>query len=211
MYYDSVDKIMMYISSLVKGEITVEDKVFSEKNIFVSPKILKEIACVRGCGACCPSFTLDYLPNEAPKGTLEREVYSKKIYTYPFNADLKHCEKLNLKNGDCTIHEHRLFTCDFELLRFKQFTKENKVIIGTYPYGRCWNMTRYNGEKGGCCVFKSYNEEYKNEVIRKLYRLKDWISYFEIPTYIDELISCVKNMNNDDGKLIFLNHKNLLF
>jgi len=28
----------------------------------------------------------------------------------------------------------------------------------------------------------------KGDIIRKLYRLKNWIDYYEVPTYIQELI-----------------------
>jgi hypothetical protein len=40
--------------------------------------------------------------------------------------------------------------------------------------------------------------------------LKDWIEYYNIPTYIDELIDCVSLMNDDKGKPIFLNDKKII-
>ena len=135
----------------------------------------------------------------------KRIVRGKEIYTYPFTKGLVHCEKLSLENGDCLIHTHRPFSCDFEMLRFKQYKNENKVLIGTFPFGRCWALTQYNGTKGGLCVTKSYSPEYKEDVIRKLTRLKDWIDYYGIETYINELIDVVKDMTGYEKKVITLN------
>ena len=206
---DSVDKIFCYIQSLVKGEVKIENFVFKEKKITVSPMILREIECVRHCGACCPSFSLDYLPNEDKlDNCVEREAYGKKVWTVYPNKGAKHCIYLSKENGDCLVHTCRPFTCDFEMLRFKQYVRENKVLIGTYPFGRCWALTQYNGIKGGLCISKCYSEEYKQDVIRKLYRLKDWIDYYEIPTYIQELIDYVKSLNSCEGDVCWLNRSN---
>ena len=110
MYADSVDKIMMYMTSLIKGDVVIDGKKYSEKKIIVSPLMLREIKCCRNCGACCHiSFTLDYLPNERPGNSCEREAYGKKIYTIFPDKNLNYCQYLNLDNGNCNIHSHSPF------------------------------------------------------------------------------------------------------
>lgn len=204
---DSVDKIFCYIQSIVKGEVKIGNFTFKEKKIEVSPLILREIECIRHCGACCSTtFTLDYLPDEDKlENCIEREAYGKKVWTVYPDKGQKGCKYLSKENGDCLVHTCRPFTCDFEMLRFKQYVHENKVLIGTFPFGRCWALTQYNGTKGGICKKKGYSKEYKEDVIRKLYRLKDWIDYYEVPTYIQELIDYVKTLDSCEGKVYWLN------
>lgn len=209
MFMDSTGKIFQtYISQIVRGTQTVNDVEVHEKEIVLSPMILREIKCAC-CGGCCNgNWTIDYLPEEPrPKEDCDiREVAGKIIYTArETGIPGRRCYYNDVETGFCRTHDARPLTCDFECIRFKCF--KDKVIIGTYPYGRSWQLLRCDGGRGSRCIIGTPNEEYRGDVLRRLHRLKQWIDYYGIETYIQEIISAVKTMPLEQKNAIIINPK----
>jgi hypothetical protein len=62
---DSVDKIMTaYVAAVCAEPFTYKRKHYPVKKLVVSPLILRGFTCPPMCGGCCPTFSLDYLPDE---------------------------------------------------------------------------------------------------------------------------------------------------
>lgn len=142
MNQDSTDKILGYLDAVRAGS----------KPLRLGPTLLRGYACPERCGGCCPVFTLDYLPGDAmPDGVEEREVQGVTIYTDKQQGHKgKHCRRLDLATGRCTIHGRHPFSCDFELVRFNIFAERyvpNQVAVRLF--GRGWNMLRVEHAPGG--------------------------------------------------------------
>lgn len=69
---DSVDKIVKYFAAMTEQEFTYKEKRISPKPLTVSPLLLRDFSCPPNCGACCPVFTLDYLPTEQWPDSIEK-------------------------------------------------------------------------------------------------------------------------------------------
>lgn len=200
---DSVSKIVeSYFSSVTWTEFSYKKKIHRPKILRVSPSVFfKTMTCVAGCGGCCHRFSLDYLPDEvkrvsskslnlAPR-SIEFDGRIVEIYSdcQTDNAD-HYCRHLQKNDGRCGIHQSHPFSCDFELLRFS--CSDDSSLFGHRSFGRAWQMLKINGERGADCEWKdsSYSETQKNDVVRKLRRLKEWSDYFglaetALPTMID--------------------------
>lgn len=191
---DSLRKIFeCYIIPLIKNELKYKNKVYQPlEKIIISPTIFRKIICKEKCGACCLKYTMDFLPSEQkPKIKLTKRIFeNKEIFTfYSSDKNKIYCDLLDTKTGLCTIHFLKPFSCDFEMIRFKYFKSKKTVYIGNYQYRRAWNMLKINNERGALCeTINLYREENKEEVLRKFKRLKSYIDYFQIDTYINEII-----------------------
>ena len=145
---DSVEKVFSYLEAA------------SVENIDVSPLFFREYDCPEFCGGCCPKFSLDYFEGSARHENLKklypmaaerlllRKVNGVRIWT-EWQSGGGFCMYLNKKNGRCGIHKANPFTCAFELMKF--ITKRDKVILINKLYGRGWNLTKIDGEKGALC------------------------------------------------------------
>src|SRR5208283_3722747 len=72
---DSVEKIIdRYFTAVAKKPFEFNGKVYGPKPLFVSNQLARGYTCPLNCGACCPVFTLDYLPDveETPKDVRKR-------------------------------------------------------------------------------------------------------------------------------------------
>lgn len=210
MFMDSTGKIFQsYMAQIVKGTQTIDGKEYSEKKIVVSPMILREIKCAC-CGGCCNgNWTIDYIPGEPrPEQDCEpRERAGKTIYTArETGIPGRRCYYNDTQTGFCKTHDARPLSCDFECIRFKCF--KDKVLIGTYPYGRAWQLKRYDGGRGSRCIIGEPNEEYRQDVLRRFARLKAWIGYYGIQTYVDEIIFAIRTMALDEKSAIIINPSN---
>jgi Fe-S-cluster containining protein len=188
-YIDSVDKIVYsYFRACVKRPFEYRGRVVEPTpGLVVSRKLFRTLECVEKCGACCPRFSLDYLPTETEAirelKLSPREVVmnGKKLLIY---SDLQqdnmdyHCRHLNKENGRCMIHRLRPFSCDFEILRFINTAKRSYLM--TRPYGRAWNMLQYDGVTRGakCIITETCSQEEQEDIMRKLNRLLHWVAYF---------------------------------
>ena len=198
---DSLRKIFeCYIIPLIKKSITYRNKVYKPLDkIIISPTIFRKIICNKNCGACCLKYTMDFLPHERkPKIKLTKRIFeNKEIHTfYSSDKNKIYCDLLDTKTGLCSIHSLKPFSCDFEFVRFKYFKSKNCVYIGNYTYGRAWNMRKINGERGALCEStRIHSEENKKEILRKFKRLKEYIDYFEVDTYINEIIKQLEKLD----------------
>lgn len=189
---DSIDKIATYFARVTREPFTYKGKTYEPRRLTVSPMLFRGYTCPSHCGACCTKFSLDYLLDEdAPMEVVLRQVvFNDKPFVIV--SDLQedneghHCRRLDQTNGRCLIYEHRPFSCDFELMRFLEF--DDHGMLTQKLYGRGWNMLRIDNERGAQCEMTKVTKETTKEVVRKLYRLKHWLDYFEIKSCIVPLI-----------------------
>lgn len=217
---DSLVKVIdTYFACITAETFTFGDKTYRPRDLRISPDLIRGMICYENCGACCRDFTLDFLPQEkAPYDIISRQVsFNGKQFEImtDFN-DLGIVDKFgvvrckNLKdNGRCGIHMKHPFSCDFELLRFVQPNNKERSGITKFNhqlFGRGWQMKRVtDGERGALCEMTGRTEEDRQDVIRKLTRLKDWTDYFELNTVLPEIINWCKNvsLNNEDALFIY--------
>lgn len=199
MHNDSVDKIITrYFATVAREPFTYEGKEFKPKPLKVSPLLLRGYTCPPMCGGCCLRFSLDYLPSEPqPKNLVKRTVtFNGKLFT--IHSDLqeenesRNCKYL-MKDGRCANYPTRPFTCDFELIRTLQFESDDRPHVLTQKlYGRGWSYERVDGGKGALCEMTPVTQETRDDVIRKLERLKKWTDYFHLKTWLPEVIKLIQ-------------------
>jgi Fe-S-cluster containining protein len=156
------------------------------------------------CGGCCPRFSLDYLPTEPkPNNTSARIVeFNYKEFTIYSDMQKDHsnkkCRNLRMDDGRCNIHTVRPFSCDFELIRFliSSNPEKRKNVLTQKLFGRGWMMQRVDGERGALCEMTPIDLETVTDVIRKLNRLKDWTTYFNIKTKTDIIIDWINQQKD---------------
>jgi hypothetical protein len=204
---DTMDKILgIYISSLTKQTFVYKNRIMYPKAVVVSPLLLRGFTCPSRCGACCGSFSLDYLPTEsAAPLSIERQIrVNEREYTIVSDrqADVldKWCRNLERETGRCRIYDQRPMACDFELIRF--LVSDTKVILTQKLYGRAWAMQRIVGSRGTLCEMLPVNEHHVAEVVRKLRRLETWSQFFQISTRIPEILTWIHSSHN--GKALRL-------
>lgn len=198
-FRDSVDKIITtYFAAVTNEKFEYKGKVYNPKALVISPLIFRGYVCNIKCGACCPRFSLDYLPEETPPYPLTERIVEFNNKEYTILSDLQmdqqipsfFCKNLNMKDGLCGIHGKQPFTCDFELLRFMKFeddARPNRVM--TKHFGRAWNMKRIDGDYGTKCDIVDRSEEARADVIRKFKRLDQWATYFHLKTKLPSIIT----------------------
>jgi len=184
---DSIDKIVKYFSAITIIPFVYKKHTIEPKTLVVSPILFRGFKCPENCGACCPVFTLDYLPDEPkPEEAISREVsinkQTKQIWTVTQSENTNHhCMFVDMKNGRCHNHPKRPFSCDFELVRFLEY--KDHFRLTQQPFGRAWALTKVDGTKGAACIIdQSPSEEGAKDALRKLNRLKQWMAYFALPT-----------------------------
>jgi len=203
---DSVEKVIeKYLAAVCREPFTFKGVEYTPMKIIrVSPLIFRKFVCPPKCGACCPVFSLDYLPHEShPENVEVREV---KINSQSFRvySDMQHenkgthCQYLG-DNGNCDIHIVRPLSCDFEILRFSHHKKIGKVDLCQRDFGRGHSLTRYDGTKGSMCELTSVKEmsieELEREImsiLERLHRLDAWAYYFNIKTHLPHIIEWVE-------------------
>lgn len=193
---DSVDKIVQSYFAAVNAEpFEYKGVVYPVKTLVVSPLLLRGFTCPEGCGGCCHHvFTLDYLPTERrPAGLQPRSIVINGniigVYT-----DWQHensgpaCRHLIVDNGRCGIHQHNPFSCDFELIRFSHFAQQQKATAATRLFGRGHAMMRVDGQRGALCTITPPSDASVADVVRKLLRLRKWMTHFRVAHRIDPIL-----------------------
>lgn len=193
---DTLDKIVgVYLAGLCHRPFRYKDKLFLPKPLVVSPLLLRGYTCPTGCGACCGSFSLDFLPGEvATTNALPRtiQVDHRRVSVF---SDLQRdvadrwCRNLDRGNGRCRIYAVRPLACDFELIRL--LVSDDKVVLIQKQYGRAWAMARLDGERGALCEMLPADPATAAEVNRKLERLERWAEHLDICTRIPSIIRWV--------------------
>jgi len=189
---DTVDKIVeAYLAGVCSEPFFYKGNLHKPKPIYVSPLILRGFACPTHCGACCGSFSLDYLPSERPTKEAKPREISVSGMAVPLVSDIQHdvpgpwCRNLIASNGRCRVYDQRPFACDFELIRFVH--QARRVIITQKLYGRAWAMGRLDGHLGALCYMTEPTEGTRSEVLRKFTRLAEWADHLGVRTRIAEI------------------------
>lgn len=200
MHNDSVDKIVTrYFAALTKETFSYKGKTINPKPLIVSPLLFRDYTCPPGCGGCCFKFTLDYLPSEPlPQGVKKRlvELNGKdhEIWTDAQESNEgNRCTHLEPGTGRCGIYLRRPFSCDFELIRTLHSEDDDRADVLTQKlFGRGWSYPRVDGGKGALCEMTPVTPKSKDEVVRKLLRLKEWSDHFGIATWVPDILTCIK-------------------
>lgn len=199
-HVDSVDKIVTrYFACMTKEDFEYKGVIYKAKPLAVSPLLLRDYTCPAMCGACCPRFSLDYLPSERPEwSTIKmRKVWFNgqqiQIWSDMQRDHTNHfCRHLKKVEGRCGIYEHRPFSCDFELIRTLAYSNPGQPNILTQKlYGRKWNMLRVDGERGTLCEMLPSSDHAIAEVKRKLRRMENWGYHFGIQTWALDIIRII--------------------
>jgi hypothetical protein len=191
---DSMDKIIpTYFSGFTTLPFVYKGKEYLPRPLRVSPSLARGLGCPPMCAGCCPRFSLDYLPFEdKPYDLTERKVV---VNGKPFvvHSDLQdagwHCKNVIKETGRCGIHGKQPFSCDFEIIRMKHFNSigaPNQLL--TAPFGRAWQLLRVDDVRGALCEVTPISDENAQEAARKLSRLKEWMTYFELPNKVAPVI-----------------------
>ena len=194
---NSLDKVIgVYLASVCAEPFTYNGKRFEPKWLHLSPDLVRGYTCPTQCGACCGSFSLDYLPFEqSPAQTVVQiiRIDDRDIECMTdTQADVPgyHCRNLTATNARCGIHDHRPLSCDFELIRFLNF--DDHVLLTSKLFGRKWNMLRLDGERGTLCKMLPADDGTVSEVIRKLHRLEDWGKHLNIQTRLELIFAGIE-------------------
>lgn len=186
---DSLDKIVgSYMAGLCSHTFDFKGRRYEPKRLIASPLLLRGHTCPAGCGACCGSFSLDFLPDEAIlDGVTARQITVDKRTVVIMSdrqrkAPDRWCRHLDRANGRCRVHARRPLACDFELIRLLHYTDE--VVLTQKLYGRFWAMARLDGGAGTLCEMLPADAGTVAEVNRKLERLLDWSRHLGIVTKI---------------------------
>lgn len=76
---DSINKLCYQLSSVSKVDFEYEGTLYTTPSkVLLSEMFFREYKCLPHCGGCCPSFTLDYLPEE----------WEKFVQNYPLRRHL---------------------------------------------------------------------------------------------------------------------------
>jgi Fe-S-cluster containining protein len=196
---DSIDKIVeAYFAVVTARDFEYKGKLYRARPYVVSPGIFRGYTCPPSCGACCPRFSLDYLPTEARPARLKAEDrfvqfngnHVRIVSDTQEDHDSHHCRFLRVSDGRCTIHKANPFSCDFELIRsaiMQDTTMPNRLT--TRLFGRGWQMLRVDNERGARCEIVNVTEASIEDAIRKLARLLQWANYFGVRTHLKRVIA----------------------
>lgn len=204
-YMDSFEKIVdVYFQAVTRQDFTYKGKTYAPKSLRLSPTIFRGFKCYQFCGACCRSFSLEYLPQEKHPYELKARQVELNGESFTIEHDDQadntnhHCKNVDMETGWCKIHEARPLSCDFELLRFMMPHAANdpegtkNVNLGHQPFGRSWNMKRIDGSRGVKCEFLPPDAKEIPDIVRKLNRLKDWTDHFKLETCLPIVIRWVE-------------------
>lgn len=224
---DSLDKIVTrYFACVTNVPFEWRGKIYSPKPLRISPGLLRGYTCPPNCGACCPRFSLDYLPDEPQPTNVEKRtvIFDGRQIEVHSDLQLDHsdrfCRHVLKENARCNAHPTRPFTCDFELIRPLLFAEPHLPNVLTQKlYGRGWCLMKVNGVRGALCEMIPVSDETIDDVVRKIQRLNDWCVHFgltdtkceAILTWIQEVRPHVKHWRIDGRVLGAIEHNPSLY
>lgn len=202
-HVDSLNKLAYAFKCVARQDFTFNGKFYAAPaSIYISPLIFRKSWCPPMCAACCPRFSLDWIPEEERPsniaGTRDVECNGsvKYLYSYiqhPNDGPSRFCDNVIPDTGMCGIHDNVPLSCDLPLLTFMVPTGTDRChrIIGK-KFSRAWNMMRLDGARGADCRIEDHAAalaEGKRDVVRKFKRMLKWCDYFRIPTHLPEIIA----------------------
>jgi hypothetical protein len=195
---DTVDKIVsVYLGGLCRRPFRYKGRSFVPRRVRVSPQLLRGYTCYAGCGGCCGSFSLDYLPAEDAPANVTARTVELDGRAVTLRSDMqtaaadRWCGNLDRDTGRCTIYARRPFACDFELIRLLSY--DDHVVVTQKQYGRFWAMLRLDGERGVPCDMLPPDPATIAEVERKLTRLETWAEHFGVATCVPAILDWVRH------------------
>ena len=209
--------------ALSKESITYNGETSIARPLYISTSIFATKSCPVGCGACCSSGTLDYIPNEEhPEGVITKTVRVNDKDIQLLSDSQKDntsiwCKHLGFPDARCGIYTVRPLMCDLPWLGAKEESKRNRWNFGLHQFSRghlfkqikdytdnfqIWNNTR----SGVACGPRlEITNQSVAECRRKLHRLQDWINHFQIANYMNEIISWAEQESYPTQPLILGN------
>lgn len=197
---DTLDKVIgTYFALTCAAPFEFRGKRYEPRPLRVSPLVFRGFTCPAGCGGCCPRFSLDYLPHEdlpddVPLAARVVDIDGRQVTILSdMQNDRKgehHCRNLNMETGRCNIHGRQPFSCDFELIRYIEFADTSRPNGLTQKlFGRGWQMLRVDGERGALCEMTEADIATRDEAVRKLRRLYEWMTFFQVPSKLPAIIA----------------------
>jgi hypothetical protein len=194
--HDTIHKIVLgYFAPLATRPFTYAGHTVNPEPLTTSDQLLRGFTCPAGCGGCCPTFTLDYLPDEPHPYPLTERTVDFDGHEVTLFSDVQadnrgpRCHNLLPDDGRCGIHGKQPFACDFELIRFTHLDKGRGWVVGERLFSRGWHMKRTDGGQGAKCTITPATVERALDVARRLDRLTAWADYFGLPRHRGRLLS----------------------
>jgi len=192
-----------YSPTAWRGE-TEEPTTVTPQPCIVSPGILRGFTCPAMCGACCKSFTMDWLPYE----TMPHNPRRIKLRTFMINGrdvpvftdaqagnDTGYCRYLRHEDGRCGIHGTHPMPCDFELIRpLMSHIEARPNRVTTKLFGRGHQLMRVVDQtRGALCTVNGITDDTIDDTIRRLNRLQAWADHCRVITHIPTVVAWAKD------------------
>lgn len=198
--------ICSYFAAVTREEIRWQRHIIQPRPLIVSEMIFRGFTCPANCGACCTQVsatadgnTLNYLPTDQCSDTVqETVVLNEKEFLIltedmrptasllPILERLYPCKHLTM-DARCGIYQRRSLACDLPLLQVTQRKLHNTLSIR--KFGRHHLYTQFDLKtKGAMCELLAITPESTEDTRRRLVRLKEWTDYFQLNTWLPEIL-----------------------
>lgn len=208
--------VCSYFAAVTREPIHWKNFVIEPHPLRVARNIFFGFSCPAHCGACCTQVStlnkdgshLEYLPTEPRASASREEIVVMNGKSIPIWVELMHEDKPSLfpllnghstckhltEDARCSIYTERSFGCDLPILMVNHYNVsktcgvEHNVLLNR-KFGRHHLYPRVDGGKGTMCELQSITPESTEDCRRRLRRWKEWMDYFQISSWLDEIIS----------------------
>lgn len=211
---DSILKLFQQLKIVAKEPFLINNVCYiPPTSLIVTEAFYRKYGCYLHCGACCPNYSMDYLPVEWLEFVQIYPEHQGKevIRQYTVNQqekvirtfdqtdaqlfyDKEWCRFLEKDTAGCRIHKYNALSCQVELIKILR-VKDVGYIRKQGGYGRGWALRKVvDGEPGILCDISTFSEEqfWEND-IPVFYRILAWATYFQIETWLPEVIAQLKH------------------
>lgn len=201
---DTLDKVVgTYFAAITRQPILWRGETLPAMPLRINGGMLRGFTCPAVCGGCCPTFSLDYLPEDIephpyPLTPRTVQIDDREVTVWSDEQEENkgsRCKNLDPDDGRCGIHGRQPFSCDFELLRFSRHA--DHYTLNERLFGRGWNMRRVDGERGALCSITPATSETASDVLRRIKRLAIWADYFGLDHKAHEVAQYVRTFRHD--------------